>query len=228
VFRDLARELASDEVVLGIADGHTLSIRRLQLREAPPRRLSLRSLSTALIRHIASLEGAAAELLTMVPSAPGQRGLTADEEQLLDSGQEAGQRRAGVTGRDPVENAALEYGELVATSLGVTEAASRLRVNPSRVRQRVGSNPPNLYAFKFGKRWRIPTFQFDRAGPIPNLERAVRRLPRDLHPVAVARWFTTPSVDLVPDDETGAMLSPRDWLRGGYDPDAVGELAAGL
>jgi hypothetical protein len=228
VFRDLARELAPDEVVLGIADGHTLSVRRLQLREAPPRRLSLRSLSTALIRHIANLEGAAAELLTVVPPAPGQRGLTADEERLLDRGQEEGQQRAAVTGRDPVENAALEYGELVATSLDVAEAARRLRVNPSRIRQRVGGNPPSLYAFKFGKRWCIPTFQFDRAALIPDVERAVQRLPRDLHPVAVARWFTTPSVDLVPDDETGAMLSPRDWLRGGYDPDPVGELAAAL
>jgi hypothetical protein len=76
-------------------------------------------------------------------------------------------------------------------------------------------------------RGRPPPGELDRDRLLPALEEVVPSLAGDLHPVAIYRWFMTPSPDLTPEDLDRA-LSPREWLLAGYPPQAVAELAADL
>ena len=64
--------------------------------------------------------------------------------------------------------AAAAYQHLRATSLGVEEAARRLGVNPSRVRQRLAER--SLYGLKDGSTWLLPAFQFLAEGLVPGVE----------------------------------------------------------
>jgi len=75
--------------------------------------------------------------------------------------------------------------------------------------------------------WRIPIFQFDGHRLLPGLEEVVPSLPRDFHPVAVYRWFTSPNPDLLPED-LDRELSPREWLLAGYSPKIVAQLGVDL
>lgn len=128
---------------------------------------------------------------------------------------------------DPIARAAFEYSMLRATGLTTHEAAKRLNVNDSRVRQRLASRA--LYGIKAGDEWRLPAFQFARIGIVPGIDRVLPRLPSSLSPVAVYRWFHTPNPDLGEGSaEQGGMLTPLQWLQTGGDPEVVAELAAGL
>lgn len=113
--------------------------------------------------------------------------------------------------------------ELVGTSLTVPQVAERLRVDPSRVRQRLHAR--SLYGFKHRGAWRVPSFQFQGRKSVPGLDEAVRALPPSLHPVAASRWFTTPTVDLELD---GEAVSPLAWLAAGGSPERAANLASGL
>lgn len=124
---------------------------------------------------------------------------------------------------DPAARTATRFMELLVTALTVAQAADLLGVDKSRIRQRLHER--SLYGIKAGRSWRLPQFQFTDAGPVPGMDVVLRRLPDSLHPVAVWRWMTTPSPDLVLEDEP---LSPLDWLRAGGDPGAAVELAAEL
>lgn len=57
---------------------------------------------------------------------------------------------------------------------------------------------------------------------MPSLDVVAPRLAH-VDPLAVARWFTLPHPDLV--DNEGRPISPRAWLLGGGDPQAVAALA---
>ncbi len=70
-----------------------------------------------------------------------------------------------------------------------------------------------------------PDFQFERTGEVPNIGAVLARLDAELHPVAVATWFTLPNPDLVIE---GEPVSPRDWLRSGGAGRPVATLAAAL
>ena len=119
-----------------------------------------------------------------------------------------------------------EYARLLHDSYTVERTARLLTVNTSRIRQRLTGRPRTLYGIKVGKSWRVPTFQFQGRRLIPGIERVVARLAADLHPVAVYRWFTSPTPDLTFENDTS--LSPLDWLRSGHPPEAAAELAAEL
>lgn len=127
---------------------------------------------------------------------------------------------------DPIARTAFEYAVLRATALTTQQAAKRLGVNDSRVRQRLSER--TLYGIKAGDEWRLPAFQFARKGLVPGIERVFPRLPRSLNPVAVHRWFHTPNPDLEEREGRGKALTPLQWLQSGSAPDAVAELAAGL
>lgn len=127
---------------------------------------------------------------------------------------------------DPIARSAFEYAVLRATGLTTHEAARRLRVNDSRVRQRLAERA--LYGIKAGDAWRLPAFQFARAGLVPGIDRVLPRLPKGLNPVAVHRWFHTTNPDLEERKGQGTALTPLQWLQTGNDPDVVAELAAGL
>jgi hypothetical protein len=70
---------------------------------------------------------------------------------------------------DPLARTAAEYAALVQTSLTTAAAAARLRVEPSRIRQRLTERPPTLYGIRLGPAGGSPSSSswgttFSRAG----------------------------------------------------------------
>ncbi len=131
-------------------------------------------------------------------------------------------------GEDPLAQTVAEYAALLKSSLSTAEAAKRLGVDPSRIRQRLTSEPPTLYGIRIGASWYIPELQFDGNELVRGIGEVVSQLDPELHPVAVLRWLTTPSPDLPADEAQGRNLSPRDWLRLGLPIQPVADLAANL
>jgi hypothetical protein len=129
--------------------------------------------------------------------------------------------RAGQVG--PIAGLAAAYGQLVAQSLTVAVVARRLRVDTSRVRQRIYTR--SLYAFKHRGAWLVPAFQLDGRRLLPGLAAVVRQLSPGLHPVAVSRWFTTPNPDLL---LAGEAIAPVAWLGSGAPAEPVAELAEAI
>ena len=127
--------------------------------------------------------------------------------------------------RDPVLRGALEYAALRATALSTREAAARLGVNDSRVRQRLAERA--LYGIKVDDGWRLPLFQFEeQGGLVPNIDRILPRLDESLSAIAVFHWLTNPNPDLASAETRDEPVSPLAWLRLGLDADVVAELAA--
>lgn len=130
---------------------------------------------------------------------------------------------------DPLVQTAAEFAALLKESLSTAEAAEKLGVDPSRIRQRLTAVPPSLYGIRLESGWVVPDFQFDGAKLIPGIADVVSRLDPELHPLSVFRWFTLTSPDL--EVESGGefrTLSPRDWLRFGLPVHEVADLAAHL
>jgi hypothetical protein len=126
--------------------------------------------------------------------------------------------------RDPRADAAATYAAVLAGSLSVTEVARQLGVDSSRVRHRLAAR--QLLGVRRTDGWRLPRWQFGADGtPLPGLERVLRALPADIHPVVVARFFATRAPEL---RMGGATVTPRDWLAGGGDPAPVVALVRGL
>lgn len=123
----------------------------------------------------------------------------------------------------PVAGLAAAHAGLVAHSLSAAEVAKRLGVDTSRVRQRIYAR--SLYAFKHHGGWLIPAFQIRRRKLVAGLGAVIPALAPPLHPVAVSRWFTTPTPDLVLDD---VSISPIDWLSAGSPVEVVTKLAEGI
>lgn len=119
------------------------------------------------------------------------------------------------------------------TALLYTEALSTNRVaemigrSTSRVRHLVGER--RLYALPVDRRsgLRLPAWQFTDSGePVPGIGAVLAALPEGLHPLQVAGFFATRTMELSLDDET--PLSPLQWLRGGGDPAVVVTLARSI
>ena len=114
--------------------------------------------------------------------------------------------------------AAAEHAGLAASALTVAQAAERLGLDPSRIRQRLAAR--TLIGLRVEGSWRLPRFQFtdDGRGVVPGVGALAPHL-TGLHPRDGATWFTTPQADLAlaAGDEEIAV-SPRDWLLGGGGP----------
>jgi excisionase family DNA binding protein len=158
--------------------------------------------------------------------------LPEDQGTILTSSEEAALARGGV---GPVSDddipvaqgrAAMEYDELLRSSLTIGEAARRLGVNASRIRQRLAER--SLYGLKDGSRWLLPAFQFAPKGLVPGVSVVVRKLPPDIGAVTAARWFGSPNPDLCTRDDEETAMTPLQWLLGGNPPEAAAELAAAL
>lgn len=158
--------------------------------------------------------------------------LVDDEGSTLTSSEEAALTEGGV---DDVSDedallvqaqAAAAYQELRASSLTVEEAAARLGVNTSRIRQRLADR--SLYGFKDGHTWLLPAFQFGSKALVPGVGVVVRRLPPEIGVLSAARWFSSPNPDLCTRDDDERPLTPLQWLLGGNPPEAAAELAAAL
>jgi hypothetical protein len=136
---------------------------------------------------------------------------------------------------DPIARTAAAYAALLQTALPIKEVAAALDRNESRVRQRLLQR--TLYGIRQGRSWRLPLFQFQVeerqgarvvAGVVAGIEQVFPALSPELHPVALWRWFTSPSTELVADEVPEKPLSPREWLLAGRDPKAVARLARDL
>jgi len=154
------------------------------------------------------------------------------EASMLTASEESALARGGV---EPVSEeevavvqvrAASAFQELRASSLTVDEAAARLGVNTSRIRQRLAAR--SLYGLKDGNTWLLPAFQFASSGLVPGVGVVVRKMPPDIGALAAVRWFTTPNPDLCTRDQDERPLTPLQWLLVGNPPEAAGELAAAL
>jgi hypothetical protein len=127
--------------------------------------------------------------------------------------------------RHPLAQSAAAYAALLASSLTVGQAARRLGVNESRVRQRLAAR--TLYGIKERSTWRLPLVQFEADGLVRGMERVLPRLAASLHPLAMVGWFTTPNPDLPVGDEEQPS-SPLEWLRSGRPIEVVADLAGDM
>jgi hypothetical protein len=132
--------------------------------------------------------------------------LTMGEEEALESVGLSTAKWADDASRDPLMRSIADYMALLETSLSTAEAARYLKVDVSRIRQR------------------LPRFQFERKQVLPGLREVISALPEALNPLDVAEWFLSPNPDLEL-EEQAASLSPRDWLLKGESVAAAVELA---
>ncbi len=126
---------------------------------------------------------------------------------------------------DPLIQSQAQYMALLEESLSAAEAARLLRVDVSRVRQRLRER--SLYGLEYDGSWRLPRFQFERHLVIPRLPQALKALPPDLFPLDVVDWFVLPDPELQLDSDA-APLSPREWLVSGRPVEPVVALAHDL
>ena len=112
---------------------------------------------------------------------------------------------------------------LLATSLTTAEAARRIGVDPSRIRQLLAER--RLLATKDGGEWRVLELQFADDKLIPNVGTVIESLPAGMPVLAAANWLSTRESDL---EVGGKPVAPLDWLRSGGDPVRVIELTADL
>jgi hypothetical protein len=121
---------------------------------------------------------------------------------------------------DPLAQSIADYMALLDTSLTTSQAAKYLKVDPSRIRQRLRER--SLYGIEYDGERRLPRFQFERRKVIPGLAEVLAELPAQLNPLDVAEWFLSPNPDLEIQDRP-APISPREWLLSGR---AVQEVVA--
>ena len=126
---------------------------------------------------------------------------------------------------DPLIRSQAQYMALLEESLSALEAAKLLRVDVSRVRQRLRER--SLFGIEHEGSWRLPRFQFERRLVIPGLARILKALPPHLFPLDVVDWFVLPDPDLRLDSDV-ACLSPREWLVSGRPIEPVIALARDL
>jgi hypothetical protein len=126
-------------------------------------------------------------------------------------------------GGDALVQSVADYMALLETSYTTSEASKHLKVDVSRVRQRLREG--TLFGVEYDGERRLPRFQFERRQVLPGLREVMAALPVGLNPLDVAQWFLAPNPDL----EVGAEnLSPREWLLRGKPVDAVAALARGF
>lgn len=114
---------------------------------------------------------------------------------------------------------------LLDTSLTTAQAAKYLKVDTSRIRQRLRER--SLYGIAYDGEKRLPRFQFERRKVIPGLADVLVELPARLGPLDVAEWFLSPNPDLELEERT-APISPREWLLSGRPVQSVVVLARGF
>ena len=126
---------------------------------------------------------------------------------------------------DPLAQSIVDYMALIETSLTAAETARVLRVDVSRVRQRLRER--SLFGVEYEGEWRLPRFQFERKHVLPGFAEVVASLSAEANALEVAEWFLSPNPDLEIEDGE-APLSPREWLLRGSSPSRIAELARQL
>ena len=137
--------------------------------------------------------------------------LTSEEQAVL---REGGVDLDATPGRDPVAETAVQYAAIIESALTTKEAAARMAIPESQVRQMIARR--TLNSILLNNRRYIPIFQFEKDGPlVANITKVNAALSPDLHPVEVYDWFTQPDSDLFVGDDIDATMSPLSWLRSG-------------
>jgi hypothetical protein len=126
---------------------------------------------------------------------------------------------------DPLIRSQAQYMAVLADSLSASEAAKLLRVDVSRVRQRLRER--SLFGIEYEGTWRLPRFQFEHRLVIPGLAQVLKSLPPDLFPLDIVDWFVLADPDLQLGSDA-APLSPREWLLSGRPIEAVTTFARDL
>ncbi len=126
---------------------------------------------------------------------------------------------------DPLAQSIVDYMALIETSLTAAETARLLRVDVSRVRQRLRER--SLLGVEYEGAWRLPRFQFERKRVLAGLAEVAASLPAEANALEVAEWFLSPNPDLEIDGRE-TPLSPREWLLRGASPRRIAELARRL
>lgn len=130
-------------------------------------------------------------LTTAIPTPAGRQGaaeLSAAELTAL-FGVGAFKNDVPVTAdSDPLLRSQAQYMALLEESLSAAEAAKLLRVDVTRVRQRLRER--SLYGLEYEGAWRLPRFQFERRLIIPGLAQVLKGLPPGLFPLDVLDWFS--------------------------------------
>jgi hypothetical protein len=151
--------------------------------------------------------------------------LTAGEVGALESVGLSTARWAVGSRGDPLMRSIADYMALLETSLTTGEAARYLKVDVSRIRQRLRER--SLFGIDYDGERRLPRFQFERKQVLPGLREVISALPEALNPLDVAEWFLSPNPDLELEKFDGP-LSPREWLLKGESVAAVVKLAQGF
>lgn len=150
--------------------------------------------------------------------------LTAEEQAVL---REGGVNLDAIPGRDPLAETAIQYAAIIDSSLTTREAAERLGIRESQVRQMIARR--TLYSILLNNRRYIPIFQFEKGGSlVANITKVNAALNSDLHPVEVYDWYTQANPDLFVGDDIDATMNPLSWLRGGGDVKRLVTLARRL
>jgi len=157
---------------------------------------------------------------TSVPSS-----LSATEIGALRSVGLSTQRWSPAGHTDPLARSIADYMALLETSLTTSQAAKYLKVDPSRIRQRLRER--SLYGIEYDGEKRLPRFQFERRKVIPGLSQVLAELPARLSPLDVTEWFLSPNPDLEIEDRP-EPISPREWLLSARPVEAVVALARGF
>jgi hypothetical protein len=138
--------------------------------------------------------------------------LTAEEERILD---EAGFAMDPIPedAPDPLEDSRRRFLELATSgSFSVAEVAYNLNRPQAKISSWIDER--RLFAVWHERRWRIPKFQFseDGGGLIPGIEEVNMRIPFDMHPIGIERWYRVGDADIEGEDQS---LSPLEWLESG-------------
>lgn len=119
-----------------------------------------------------------------------------------------------------VEIAARHTADVLATTIGVREAASHLRLDRSSINRRI--NRGTLYAITVDGYNRLPTWQFLPSGEVlPGLTAVIAAIPRNYPPEVIAARVSTPREEL-------GHRSIVDFLAAGGDPALPAQLVAEL
>jgi hypothetical protein len=124
---------------------------------------------------------------------------------------------------DPFEESRRLFLELVTSgSFSVAEVAYNLNQPQATISSWIDER--RLFAIWHEGRWKIPKFQFAEDGRelIPGIEEVNMRIPCDMHPVGVERWYRLGEADIDGDEPS---LSPLEWLISGRHLETVLESA---
>ncbi|MET1255309.1 hypothetical protein [Aliikangiella maris] len=128
---------------------------------------------------------------------------------------------------DLISKVSAEYATIASTSIDTSEAARHLKVNPSRIRQRISEH--SLLAIQgIENTWLLPRFQFDDNGnEIPGMRRVLQSIDKGCHPITINGFLNTPQADLY-SELLNKSLTPKEWLQTGHPIEPLIELAKGL